>query len=355
MSRPKNFAELVHQAKTAPDFDATFSRILGVRLNARKGASRFGGIVYKTTTKQGVSDDYSSLTLYHNPNGLWIVKDPKGRYDGDPIAVVQQAYNMSFDDAVYFLTGTSAETPEPVRSAAFTPLPEQKEKTEFKPLTPGSKNSRAIAYLVKTRCLPYDIVVDLIRQGKIFESPINPYGKNFPCCVFNIKDENGRLVGQQWRSVLSSDFVNESSKKYQRGNVTGSDGSYGWYFNYKTDTVNKDTPVMFCEAAIDAISLCALIEQPGVYVSMGGLQSAVIDKMLPLLGSKNAYICVDNDEAGRRFTAEHPDFPALVPRLDKVPEQEKKDKADWNDNLKFAKCQSGGAETKTERRAAAVQ
>jgi len=349
------FEDLVRAARHSPDFPKIVERIIGRELHHQRYRSKSGAEVFKTRPGRGESD-YSALTLFYNPGGGWHVLDHKGRIGGDAISVLQQHYGLSFRQAVYQLAGhdPSTQTILPDAEKEWSALraassgsvfraPEQRPAFKALSFSTGREGTVHLrAYLCRTRGIPSHLIDVLLSQGLIGESALNPYGRRPPCVVFNCRNKEGEIKGQFWRSTLSPAYVTEQNAPYQKGNVTGSDGSFPWVFTYAPQGATPSVTVI-CEAPIDAISLCALTGQPANYVAMGGLHLNSAERIRERFG-ENILLCVDNDQAGRAFTEKwiglHPEDRDKVwlPDTGEVLEQDKmagKEKADWNQNLKY--------------------
>ena len=322
MKRPNNFDDLLNVAKYHPDVHGALSQV-GISLK-HVGYS-MGGERWQTATKSGTSGDLSAIAFIHKPDGSWVFYDNKARFGRnsiDPITFLREGFGVSFDDAVYMLSGGAPSAPvaKPTRlsdtPSASAPIPPKKEY--IPPIEAPDKLRNVKAYLIQTRKLPAELVLPLIESNKIYaayyENKEN--GKKSVMCAFKITDENGKDVGCD----SCSPIPNQKFKHL----FEGSDSRYAWCFPYEVTEITSETPIFFCEAPIDTMSLCALSGTPGVYVSMAGLKDSTFASITEKLGGK-PIICVDNDEAGDIFAARHPD----VQRMN-IPYGK-----DWNDTLKY--------------------
>lgn len=319
MKRPQNFDELLNIAKVRPDVHGALSQ-LGISLK-RAGYS-MGGNRWQTATKSGTAGDLSAIAFIEKPDGSWVIFDNKsrtGKQTLDPIALLQEIFGTSFDDAVYMLSGGAPQAPVAKPQApTLERKAEPQEKPTYIPPTPADdKIKNVMAYLIQTRKLPKELVIPLIESGKIYASYYeNPEThKQTLVCAFKITDENGNDVG-------CDSCAPQPNFKFKHL-FTGSNADYAWCFPYEVEEITSETPIFFCEAPIDTMSLCALSGTPGVYVSMAGLKDRTFKSIAEKLGGK-PFICVDNDEAGDKFAARHPDVPRMVAPNGK----------DWNDTLK---------------------
>ena len=319
MKRPQNFDELLDIAKNRPDVHGALSQ-LGISL--KRVGYAMGGERWQTETKGGTSGDLSAIAFIEKPDGKWIFYDNKGRFGKnsiDPIAFLREGFGITFDDAVYMLSGGRPSAP----IANPKPLTlerkiEPQEKPTYTPPTPAPDKLRNVkAYLIQTRKLPKELVLPLIDSGRIYATYYeNPEThKQTLVCAFKITDENGTDVG-------CDSCAPQPEFKFKHL-FTGSNADYAWCFPYEVEEITAETPIFFCEAPIDTMSLCALSGTPGIYVSMAGLKDSTFNSVSEKLGG-TPIICVDNDEAGDKFAARHSDVPRMVAPIGK----------DWNDTLK---------------------
>lgn len=320
MKRPQNFDELLDIAKNRPDVHGALSQ-LGISL--KRVGYAMGGERWQTETKGGTAGDLSAIAFIEKPDGKWIFYDNKGRFGKnsiDPIAFLREGFGITFDDAVYMLSGGAPSAPiaKPQKLDTLERKIEPQEKPTYTPLTPTPDKLRNVkAYLIQTRKLPKELVLPLIDSGRIYATYYeNPEThKQTLVCAFKITDENGNDVG-------CDSCAPQPEFKFKHL-FTGSNADYAWCFPYEVEEITAQTPIFFCESPIDAMSLCALSGTPGVYVSMAGLKDSTFNSVSEKLGG-TPFICVDNDEAGDKFAARHSDVPRMVAPIGK----------DWNDTLK---------------------
>ena len=322
MKRPNNFDDLLNVAKYHPDVHGALSQV-GISLK-HVGYS-MGGERWQTETRSGTQGDFSAIAFIHKPDGSWVFYDNKARFGRnsiDPITFLREGFGVSFDDAVYMLSGGAPSAPvaKPTRlsdtPSASAPIPPKKEY--IPPESAPDKLRNVKAYLIQTRKLPTELVLPLIESDKIYatyyENKEN--NKKSLMCAFRITDENGTEVGCD----SCSPIPNQKFKHL----FEGSDSRYAWCFPYEVSEITSETPIFFCEAPIDTMSLCALSGTPGVYVSMAGLKDSTFNSITEKLGG-TPIICVDNDEAGEIFAKRHSDVQRMNAPYGK----------DWNDTLKY--------------------
>ena len=322
MKRPNNFDELLAIAKDRPDVHGALSQV-GISLK-HVGYS-MGGERWQTETKSGTQGDFSAIAFIHKPDGKWIFYDNKGRFGKnsiDPITFLREGFGISFDDAVYMLSGGRPSAPI-AKPEKLTDVPKTSTsippKQEYAPPASAPDKLRNVkAYLIQTRKLPAELVNDLINANKIYAAYLEnkENGKKSLLCAFRITDEQGNDVGCD----SCSPIPNQKFKHL----FECSDSRYAWCFSYGIEDFTKQTPIFFCESPIDTMSLCALSGTPGVYVSMAGLKDTTFNSIIEKLDG-TPIICVDNDEAGALFVARHPDVQRISAPYGK----------DWNDTLKY--------------------
>ena len=320
MKRPQNFDELLDIAKNRPDVHGALSQ-LGISL--KRVGYAMGGERWQTETKGGTSGDLSAIAFIEKDDGSWVICDNKGRTGQqfiDSITLLREIFHVSFDDAVYMLSGGAPSAPvaKPTKlsdtPSASAPIPPKKEY--IPPESAPDKLRRVKAYLIQTRKLPAELVLPLIDSGKIYAS--ERFKNKIAFCTFPITDENGKNVGTDMTGTIDN-----MEKEYRKHMIPGSNADYAWCFPYEVEEITSETPIFFCEAPIDTMSLCALSGTPGVYVSMAGCKDRTFNSVTEKLGG-TPIICVDNDETGDAFAARHPDVTRMVAPIGK----------DWNDTLK---------------------
>ena len=316
---PENFDELLKTAREHPLLPEALGQF-GVELKS-VGHGHGGSVRWQTTTKSGRSGDLSSVVFFENPDGSWVAFDNKqrsGKSALDAISVLTNLFAVSFQDAVYMLSGGSPSLPPRTVPPARPIEPAQPKGTVFRPPVKAENDRHVFAYLTKVRLIPADTVSNLLRIGAIYEGNIKKEdGKELRnLLVFPIKNEKKEMVGADccgtWSGVRFKHIVE------------GSDPVFAWRIFNHTKEVSSNTRLFFCESAIDAISLLCLKNSPGVYLSMGGLKDETFNHMRDLLGG-TPVLCVDNDEAGNRFRGKYPSCETLRPEVGK----------DWNDELKY--------------------
>lgn len=329
--RPKNFDELLEAARSRPMLPEALKQ-LGVEIKKVGHSRRTGSIRWQTTKKSGHDGDLSSIVFFQKTDGSWAAVDNKqrtGKRDLDALGVLTNLFGVSFEDAVYMLSGgtpsmppKTVAAPVPRAQAALPPEP-----VEFVQPPKAATSNHAAAYLIKTRLIPDRVVSKLLHLGAIYESSWHMIrestgkeltGKDRPVMVFPILNEKREMVGADTGGTYSVGRFKSIAE--------GSDPLYGWRFgNYvSASEITRDTKLYFCESPIDAISLYCITNAPGMYISMAGNKDITFEHMTKLLGG-TPVICNDNDEAGNNFRKKYPQCETMVPEIGK----------DWNDELKY--------------------
>jgi hypothetical protein len=165
----------------------------------------------------------------------------------------------------------------------------QKKEKDLMIPEPAENNNRVIAYLVKTRKIPPEIVFELIKNNKLYQE------KNTGNAVFP-HTKNGKIVG--------AEVVGTNSDVRFKGVAAGTGSSvYSFAFS------EKAAKAYIFESAIDLMSFYAMVDREknnleGIaFVSMAGLKPSAI-KELEAQGIE-ILSCVDNDERGRKFETDN--------------------------------------------------
>lgn len=324
--RLNNFDELLEAAKRTPDLEGALASI-GVELR-QIGRSQYG-IRYATSTQSGIAGDYSSVAFIHNYDGTWIAIDNKertGRKELDAIGVLTKLYGLSFNEAVYALTGTSAQAGiyQRAQKPIIPKAPTMTEQKEFV-LPPKREKASWIGkkYLMNDRLLPKPIVDKAFELGVVY-MPYIPYKQSEKpqnLIGWAMRDEHGNIVGLECEATFKT-----AGKPRYKHIVFGSNNFYGTKFSNNIDKLPEGmkVPIYFCESAVDAMSLLSLKNLSGIYVSMTGVKDSLVKNVCEKIGGFPV-ICCDRDEAGMRFRAQFPDAPTLYPEYGK----------DWNDELVY--------------------
>jgi len=117
------------------------------------------------------------------------------------------------------------------------------------------------------------------------------------------------------------------------------DSKYGYGFNVRFSHDNTFKYALFFESAIDLISFVDYKQNHQgksldgcILISMAGLKKNVVKHMLEVFKCDKVVLCVDNDEAGRKFKNEIEG--AGIDFLERSPDVKYKD---WNEQLMAVK------------------
>jgi hypothetical protein len=247
---------------------------------------------------------------------------------GNAIDFLTHIYNISDKEAIIRLTGVDLTGKE--KSAPKPKEDGAKEKKEeppragnvrefdFNAIELNADQRRVIAYLTKNRGISAAVVLDEIKQKRLFQEA------GTGNAIFAMLDETGAIVG--------ADCVGTLSFTRFKGIKTGSKYGYG----YNTGERQEPRYILYFESAIDLLSFITIERERGkpltgcLLVSMAGLKAAIVGQTLKVFGESAArpVFCVDNDNAGNRFIAE-----ILLAYPNAIVRQPDKDYKDWNDQL----------------------
>ena len=240
---------------------------------------------------------------------------------GGPISFVQTYYGLSYPEAMTMLLGGDTDQIKTVS--------EERKRAPPKPfaLPPANENMRRVyAYLLKERKLDREVVAHFARAGPIYEDAEHHN------CVFVGRDENGIPLHAHLRST-------NSFGQTFRINVEGCDPRYSFHH------LGSDGNLLVFEAPIDLLSYISMNPQKWEehsYVACCGTSFQPVQKMLDRIGEPEmVYLCLDNDEAGRKAAERMADAlreqgvlcTELIPQL-----------KDWNDDLREQTMQREAAE-----------
>ncbi len=240
---------------------------------------------------------------------------------GGPISFVQTYYGLSYPEAMTMLLGGDI--------GQIKTVSEERKRAPPKPfaLPPANDNMRRVyAYLLKERKLDREVVAHFAREGTIYEDAEHHN------CVFVGRDENGIPRHAHLRSA-------NSFGQTFRINVDGCDPKYSFHH------LGSDGNLLVFEAPIDLLSYISINPQrweEHSYVACCGTSFQPVQKMLERIGdTEMVYLCLDNDEAGRKAAERMADAlreqgvlcTEIIPRL-----------KDWNDDLREQTMQREAAE-----------
>ncbi len=237
-----------------------------------------GGYEFEQRRSEVHVRGYGGLYVNAETN-QWYCFSMSGRNGGkNAVNCLTDVIGLDFKTAVSELVGYSHT--RPINCTKSYEPPKKRELV----IPERADNMRKVfAYLCQTRKIDSKIVSDLVRNGLLYQDKRGN-------AVFVHRDEDGKIVGAELQGTNS----------YQRfkGVAAGTSDSL---FAVKIGTPNR---AYVFESAIDMLSFRQLANpakiKNSVLVSMAGLKP----NSLKLLSERglNLYACVDNDEAGIKFT-----------------------------------------------------
>ncbi|EIL83347.1 DUF3991 and TOPRIM domain-containing protein [Bacillus altitudinis] len=305
------------------------------------------------------------IVEYLNLIGEPIIADNQKYYrhqDHDSLVInVQKNYfswnsqGLNGNNAISYLTKVKGFSfPDAVRK--INADIEGKDISVFKPKAPSYplefeykvdevKTTKNITnYLVNERCIAPDIVEMLIESDLIKED-------KYKNVVFKWKDSDGELIGANLQGTYEIPLekrIKPNRAYFKQELPTTKEATYKGF----SITIGYPENLFFYEASIDSISYLTLNRekmQNSRLTSMGGLsfetfisnlKTAVQDCEKHGRTIQSINICVDNDEAGRKFVEKVKVFDfeingRKIPLNIDLPELPKgHEKWDWNNELK---------------------
>jgi|InofroStandDraft_1065614.scaffolds.fasta_scaffold01161_2 hypothetical protein len=236
-----------------------------------------GGYEFEQRRSEVHVRGYGGLYVNAETN-QWYCFSMSGRNGGkNAVNCLTDVIGLDFKTAVSELVGYSHTRPIN-RTKSYEPS----KKRELVIPERADNMRKVFAYLCQTRKIDSKIVNDLARNGLLYQDKRGN-------AVFVHRDEDGKIVGAELQGTNS----------YQR--FKGVAGTSESLFAVKIGT--PDRAYVF-ESAIDLLSFKQLANpakiENSVLVSMAGLKPNSLKSLLER-GFK-LYACVDNDEAGIKFT-----------------------------------------------------
>ena len=210
---------------------------------------------------------HDSVTI--SGNRWYRHSQSKGGY---PVDFVMEFYYATFPEAVKMLIGEEGEGRQkscPAPSKDFR-LPEK-----------NKDNEMIVKYLIESRELEKNLVMEWIARGDIYEEK---------------KHHNVVFVGRDADGIPRFAHCRGTGEMQYRGDVAGSDKSFGFCHR------GTDNQLFVFEAAIDLLSFIQLFPKDWKkrsYLSLGGVSSVALMTFLserPQITS--IFLCLDNDQAG---------------------------------------------------------
>jgi hypothetical protein len=241
--------------------------------------------------------EHDSLKM-SNGKWNWFSRGIGGRSALDFFVRVR---GMDFVEAVRLLA-PERET-RIARNVRPPPAPEERtveKERSSRPVLPekNALGTEAVAYLKNRRGIDGDIIVKCLSNGSLYEGRYGMKdGGKKTVCVFVGKDSDDEARYAFLRGIGKNDNF--------KGDAEGSDKSYG--FSFKSDYYSCRYLIV-TESAIDAMSVASIMKlnagnawERYAYLSLGGVSPAAgIRYLKDNPGITKVYLCLDNDEAGRK-------------------------------------------------------
>lgn len=232
---------------------------------------------------------------------------------GNAIDFLMKIENMSFVAAITLLLNISINT------SVNTFIPENSTVKNLSIPPRNSNDKKVLAYLLNSRKLSPNLIIPLVRKGRIYES------SDFHDCVFTGIDSDSTIRYIFRRSSFSySNFKTESS---------GSDKRFSF------SLVGNNNLCFVFEAAIDLLSYITLFEdhinKNSHFLSLGGLSDIALNYFVSIFsGIDTLILCLDNDEPGIQAAINI--FNKYIPRKFYI-HSHLPDFKDWNSQLSYYK------------------
>ncbi len=236
--------------------------------------------------------DHDSMIFLGDGRWYWNSQGRSGR----AIEFVMYYENHTLPEAVLLLNGVDLATAKKTTSPTYTPKDTKKPQIEFELPTRSSDMRRAFGYLAQKRGLDYEIIREMVEQGRIFQAQNESKGRIFHNVAFAGLDKNGVI-----RAVSLRGCTDGSTFKAE---VPGSDKHYPFCVPGQPDA----TTLCVFESAIDALSHATIEKLTGVNwreknrVAMSGNNtiSPILSQIDKYPNTSEIVFCLDNDAGGQK-------------------------------------------------------
>lgn len=226
--------------------------------------------------------EHDSLIVSENNKWFW---NSRGLYGSNAISYLQLVEGMTLPEAVNILAG---ENITPNRKTEYEPDNKIAEIKRSFILPEKSRNyRRAFAYLNKTRGIDGEIISEMMKQKKIYESA------DYQNCVFIGYDEHEKAK----HAAMWGTFTPMNSKPF-KGEVPSSDKTCGFHMKGSSDTV------YVFESPIDAMSHATLLKIDDIdwrvdhRLSLCCTWDGALERFLKSHMIRRIVFCLDNDYGG---------------------------------------------------------
>lgn len=204
----------------------------------------------------------------------------------DNIEYLKRFHNMGFKEAVSELLSYEGKSDQELNKNLSDY--HNKLSNSKKPISESKRPSlnyeylnQIRDYLNKIRKIDLNLINTCIERGLIY--PASMPGTDKGICFYNPMS----------KFFIFREIYKSDSKK------RNSSGSDYWIFS----TSEEIKTIYITEAPIDALSLCELLKFPSdsAFISMGGLKTSTVEKVISDFPDSKIYISVDWDEPGKTF------------------------------------------------------
>lgn len=255
----------------------------------------------------GSTNDRQDRAKWHTSQGVISVNGQKfinwnrGTGGGGAIDLIMHLQGINFKEAVAFLCEVFSCTP-----MQSVPNPSHSPQQIFKlPQKNKKKLQRAVCYLKDVRCIPIQVIDQLIQSEKL-------YADIKGNAVFLLLGKKKRAVGAELRGTYNTQW---------RGMAPGSQKKLGCFY-----IVGENSKKMvLCESAIDAISYAVLHpEYTAISTSGAMVNPAWLSRFLS--NGCEIYCGFDTDKTGEAMASK---MIKLYPSIKRL----RPSRHDWNEVL----------------------
>jgi len=256
----------------------------------------------------GCTKDPRDKTKWHTARGVISVNGQKfmnwtlGNGGGGAIDFIIHLRGVGFKDAVFWLCNNFSSTFVQQSSAKQSHSPKQILKL---PQKDDRKLPQVIHYLTAQRCIPKELIDNLIESGKLYADVRSN-------AVFLLLGEKKKIVGAELRGTRGTQW---------RGMAPGSQKNQGCFYLVGIST----RKVVLCESAIDAVSYFVLYPEHTAISTSGATANPAWLQNVITNGCK-IYCGFDSDRTGDiladKMSKLHPSIQRLRPP-----------RHDWNEVL----------------------
>ncbi len=223
--------------------------------------------------------EHDSLLINENNKWFW---NSRNLYGNNAISYLRLVYKMTLPEAVNTLTGDDIIT--------NTYSNHEKAASEKQPFVLPEKNAnyrRAFAYLNKTRGIDAEIISEMMKQHRIFES------KDYRNCCFIGFDENE----EPKHAAMWGTYTPEGRQPF-KGEVKSSDKTCGFVM-----PGTRDTLYIF-ESPVDALSHATLYKMNSIdwrldyRLSLCCTWDGALERFLKSNEIHRITFCLDDDKGG---------------------------------------------------------